>query len=269
MKKILSLTLSVVLLLGLCCGVAFAADPTVYVTISDKDGKLVLTQEPIAVKDVDSDGKITINDALYCAHDAKFSGGAAAGYSSEMTEYGLSLKKLWGIDNGTGYGYYVNNAAAMSLGDEVKDGAYITAFVYTDTANWSDAYSFFDKNTASVKAGDTVAVELKYVGYDASFNTVIAPAKGATILVNGKATDVKTDNNGKASVKLTDAGTVIISAKSDSQTLVPPALVVKVSAASGGESPKTADNTMLLVFGALAVVSFAGVAIASRKESRA
>ena len=269
MKKILSVTRSIVLLLGLCCGIAFAADPTVYITIADKEGKLVLVQEPIAVKDIDSDGKITINDALYCAHESKFSGGAAAGYASEMTDYGLSLKKLWGIDNGTGYGYYVNNAAAMSLGDEVKDGAYITAFVYTDTTNWSDTYCYFDKNTASVKAGDTVAVQLSALGFDANYNTVVNPVKGATILVNGKATDVKTDDNGKASVKLSDAGTITISAKSDSQTLVPPALVVKVAAASGGESPKTADSTAVLIFGAVAVIAFAGVVVASRKSSRA
>ncbi len=268
MKKILSVTLSIVLLLGLCCGIAFAADPTVYVTIADKEGKLVLVQEPIAVKDIDSDGKITVNDALYCAHEAKFSGGVA-GYVSEMTDYGLSLKKLWGIDNGTGYGYYVNNAAAMSLGDEVKDGAYITAFVYTDTTNWSDTYCYFDKNTASVKAGDTVAVQLSALGFDENYNTVVAPVKGATILVNGKATDVKTDDNGKASIKLSDAGTVTISAKSDSQTLVPPALVVKVTAASGGESPKTADNTAVVIFGAVAVIAFAGVVVASRKSARA
>ena len=269
MKKLLSLTLSVVLLLGLCCGIAAAADTTVYVTIADKSGNLVLVQEPVAVKDIDSDGKITVNDALYCAHEAKFSGGAAAGYASEMTDYGLSLKKLWGIDNGTGYGYYVNNAAAMNLGDEVKNGAFITAFVYTDTTNWSDMYCYFDKNTASVTAGDTVAVTLSALGFDENFNTIVLPVKGATILVNGKATDVKTDDNGKASIKLTDAGTITVSAKSDSQTLVPPALVVKVASASGEKTPKTADNTVVVLFGAVAVIAFAGVVVASRKESRA
>ena len=120
MKRILSFTLTLVLVLGLFCGIALADDGTkVYVTIADKDGKLVLVQEAITVTDIDNDGKLTINDALYCAHEAKFEGGAAAGYLSEMTEYGLSLKKLWGTDNGSGYGYDVNNEGAMSLSDEV------------------------------------------------------------------------------------------------------------------------------------------------------
>jgi len=267
MKKLLSATLSLVLLLCLCCGLALAADPTVYVTIADNEGKLVLVQEPIAVKDADSDGKLTINDALYCAHEAKFSGGVT-GYMSEMTEYGLSLKKLWGIDNGTGYGYYVDNASAMSLGDEVKDGSRITAFVYTDTTNWSDTYCFFDKTSASVKAGDTVEVTLTGAGYDASYNPVNSPVAGATILVNGTATDAKTDDNGKATVKLSEAGTFTISAKSDTQILVPPALVVKVAAAESEATPKTADGTMILVLGAIAIVAGAGVAF-SRKASRA
>ena len=64
---------------------AFAAEEpvTVYVTIAN--GSLVMTQEPVTVTDIDKDGSLTINDALYLAHEAKYQGGAAAGYGSQRS----------------------------------------------------------------------------------------------------------------------------------------------------------------------------------------
>ena len=83
MKKILFPVLAVFVLFG-ALSIAVAAEEArlsadVYVTVSDKDGNLALTQEKITVTDVDSDNKLTVNDALYCAHEAKYEGGAAAG----------------------------------------------------------------------------------------------------------------------------------------------------------------------------------------------
>ena len=276
MKRILSLTLTLVLLLGLCCSVAFAADEdvTVLVTIADKDGKLVLVQEEIAVKDIDSDGQLTINDALYCAHEAKFDGGAAAGYLSEMTEYGLSLKKLWGTDNGTGYGYYVNNTGAMSLSDKVFDGSSIVAFIYTDTTNWSDTFSYFDKDSVTMKAGTDITLTLKSVGFDASYNTVISPVANANITLNGKAVDTKTDADGKVTLKFAEAGTYVVSASSDSMTLVPPACVITVDAAEvveppiSEDAPKTGDTAALAIL-ALVAVGALGIIVVVKKNREA
>ena len=283
MKKLLTLSCTLVLLLGLCCGLAFAAGDkaTVFVTIADKDGNLALATELIDVTDIDNDGKLTVNDALYCAHEAKFTGGAAAGYLSEMTEYGLSLKKLWGIDNGTGYGYYVNNAAAMSLGDEIKNNDYINAFVYTDTTNWSDTYCFFDAQAVAFTAGSEIPLKLSAVGFDANYNTVISPVEGATILVDGKATDAKTDKDGKVTVSIKDAGLHIISAKSDSVILVPPACSANISAAEekpvdqGKEekpqdtTPKTGDTATILLYAIAAMAALGTVIVVSLKKEKA
>ena len=274
MKRILTLMLSLVLLLGLSCSIALADDGTkVYVTIADKDGKLVLVQESITVTDIDSDGKLTINDPLYCAHDAKFDGGAAAGYLSEMSEYGLSLKKLWGTDNGTGYGYYVNNVGAMSLADEVADGAYISAFIYTDTTTWSDTFCYFDKNTASVKTDEDVVLTLTSVGFDASYNTVLSPVDKAGITLNGKAVDTQTGADGKVTLKFSEAGTYVVSAKSDSMTLVPPACVITVEKAASenppvdkpaDNTPKTGDTAQLAIIAIIAVAALAGIVLVKR-----
>ena len=166
-KKIMSAFIAVMLVICASAIPAFAADgASAYVSISDKDGKLVLVLEKIDLSDADGDGTITINDALYLAHEAEFEGGAAAGYASEQSDYGLSLTKLWGCENGGSYGYYVNDASAMSLADPVKDGDRINAFVYTDLKTWSDKYCYFDKASVTAQSGESFSLVLTGAGFD-------------------------------------------------------------------------------------------------------
>ena len=140
---------------------AFAEETSadVFVTISDKDGKIAVAQESVAVTDADSDGKLTINDALVCAHDKFFDGGSEAGYKAVEGQYGLSIDKLWGTENGGSYGYYLNNTMSMGLTDPVKAGDYLNAFVYPDPNAWNTTYySWFDKNTAEAEQGAMTAL---------------------------------------------------------------------------------------------------------------
>jgi len=238
-KKVLSILVAALLVVTLANPVKVnAADSAkVYVTIADGEGELALIQEAVTVTDADGDGALTINDALYLAHEAKFEGGAAAGYASATTEYGLSLTKLWGVENGGSYGYYVNNVSSMGLGDPVKDGDYIYAFVYTDTTTWSDAYSYFDVNQASTtEDGELTLTLMAAGGYDESWNVIMKPVEGATITINGEESDFVTDAEGKVTITGLTEGTALISAKSDAMTLVPPAVYVDVTA-STSEAP--------------------------------
>ena len=290
MKKFLSVSLVAMMLLGMFCIPAFAedtqpaADATVYVTIACK-GSLVVTQEAITVKDINSDGKLTIDEALYSAHEAKYEGGAAAGYSSANTEYGLSMTKLWGDTSG-GFGYYLNNTSAWSLADTVKEGDCVSAFVYSDLTAWSDKYCFFDKNTATCEKGDAITLTLSYAGYDAEWNPVVLPVEGATITIDGATTEYKTDAEGKATITLNKAGDVVISATSDTQTLVPPVCKLSVSEKeidtatddNTAETPTEADTEKsektgcggVVGVGSIAVVlaGVAMVAVFKRKEDR-
>lgn len=246
MKKFLSIALVLIMLLGIFSISAFAEDvddeksATVYVNVSNA-GSLVLAQGAVTVTDIDNDGLLTVNDALYCAHEAKYDGGAEAGYAYENSDWGLSLTKLWGVENGGGYGYYVNNNSAWSLADPVKDGDCVTAFVYTDLETWSDTYCFFDKNTASGTEGDTIDLTLSCAGYDEEYNPVVLPVEGATITIDGAATEFKTNAEGKVTVTLVKAGDVVISAISNTQTLVPPVCMVSVSEKEADTLPD--DNT--------------------------
>ena len=219
MKKIFALMLAALMLLSLTPVLAEETAPVVYVTIAN--GEIVLACQEVELTDADEDGALTIADALYLAHEAAFEGGAEAGFACENTEYGLSMTKLWGVDNGGAFGYYVNDEMAMSLADPLEDGDYVNAYVYTDTTAYSDAYCFFDVKTTA--EGD-VTLTLSGVSFDESYAVVINPVAGATITINGEKTDVVTDENGQATVTV-KAGDVI-SAVSDTATLVPPCCVV-------------------------------------------
>ena len=74
MKKFLSLLLVVWMLVSLTASAEAA--PTVYVSISDDTGALVLAYVPVALTDADGDGALTICDALMLAHAAHHPEGA-------------------------------------------------------------------------------------------------------------------------------------------------------------------------------------------------
>ena len=161
MKKLTTKTLAFIVISALLkglLGVFAIAENVVHealVVISDGTQLYVFAVE---LSDVDGDGAVTINDALIKAHDDNYEGGSAAGYGSSVTQYGLGMTKLWGIENGGSYGYFVNDNAAFALTDPVEDDDFIYAFVYTDTTYFSDAYSFFDTKLAPLSGSGAVAL---------------------------------------------------------------------------------------------------------------
>lgn len=215
----------------------------VYVTLADEKGVLVLTHEEITVTDTDGDGVFTIHDALVCAHIQKYSEGQN-GYNAEQTEYGLSMTKLWGCENGGAFGYYLNNASPMSLSDPIEKGDSVHAFVYTDTEGFTDTYCYFDKEHTAVTDGK-LTLTLYTLGYDADWNPVSLPLAGASILIDGKETSYVTDEEGKVTLTFDGAGYCVISAEKEGVTLVPPVCAVAVSS----DGADTGDRSMLLWFG--------------------
>lgn len=251
-----------------------AAD--VYVTVTNK-GVVKLAQEKVKVKDIDKDGKLTVNDALYIAHENYYEGGAAAGYRSETGEYGLSLCKLWGDESGC-FGYRVNNKAAWSLADAVEDGDYVNAYIYKDQQGWSDLYTWFDKNFLSVKTGELFTLTLYAAGYDGQWNEVVEPVSNADITIDGVPTVYRTNELGQVTFSIPEKGEYVISAESKIKTLVPPVCKVsvsdKASAAAqndktgGDKSTETGDdfNMTAVIVIALAALAAAVVIITVRKR---
>lgn len=234
MKKIFSVLLSTLMLFSIGNLTAFAApaatkSATVYVTIADDNQELMLAQEPIFVTDLNSDGKLTIDETLVCAHDAKYEGGADAGYAKS----GAMISKLWGIENGGNFMYFLNNVAAMGLDDEVTDNSYLNAFALKDTTTWSDTYSAFDINTKNIIEGEEVTLTLSKFVFDMNtMQDVKLPVSNATITLNGVATNYKTNEKGQATITTNEIGSNVVSATTDEFILVPPVCKLNVSPAS-------------------------------------
>lgn len=230
MKRIISLALVAVMLtlmLASCFGEGEPKNP-IYVTIVTGDGTLAVAHKALALSDADGDGKLTVNDALYLAHERAYTGGAAAGYASELGQYGISLTRLWGVSNGGAYGYYVNNASATSLADEVKAEDHVVAFIYQDTVTWSDTYAYFDAPAKSAEKGKSVTLTLSATAYDESWNPVTVGLSNALITVNGEATSYTTDASGSVTMTFDRSGTYTVSATSPEHTLVSPVCIIRV-----------------------------------------
>ncbi len=222
MKKTIAILTAALALNASAMPVSAEETTTAYVTIVDADGNIVVPAKGLHVTDTDGDGVHTIHDALYLAHEECYEGGAAAGYAASRTEYGLGITKLWGTEQGSGYGYCVNDQSALSLDDPISHAARITAFVYTDTVNFSDTYSFFDLYDISTSTGEAVEITLSANSYDANWNPITVPVEGAVITINGERTEWITDAEGKVTVTFDKAGDLVYSAVSDNMTLVPP-----------------------------------------------
>lgn len=266
MKKTLTVLLSGILATGALAVTASAeASAEVYVSVADENGKLAMAREKVTVTDINGDGAFDIDEALSAAHEASYNG--EDGYEAYDGDYGRAIKKLWGVDNGGSYGYYVNNASAMSLNDTVKDGDHVYAYLYTDLTAWSDTYSFFDADTAKAEQGEKLTLTLSAAGYDESFAPITLPVEGAVITFNGEATEYVTDSEGKVEISVSDTGSVVISAVSDTMTLVPPVCIAEISekeASSDTEAEVSKNNPdtgveSVAVFGGLAMVAACAV----------
>lgn len=252
MKKVLFMFITILMMLFTISFNAFASsEPALeaYVTISN-GSSFVLVREKVVLKDIDDDEKFTINDALYIAHENNYQGGAKEGYSSSQTEYGLSLSKLWGDTSGA-FGYCVNDAMAMSLGDEIKAGDHIKAYIYQDKAAYSDKYAYFDKVSITGDEGEEITLVLNYIDYDENWNQVVKQLSNATILIDNKETEYKTDVNGKVTIVLEGKGTINISAKTSELTLVPPICQAEVNAKSNTAVIIACSIVALIVIGGL------------------
>ena len=235
------------------------AEPAnVYVTIAD-NGEIVtdksektLAMAPVVVTDVNSDGNLTYDEALYCTHEQYYSGGAELGYSTFTSSYGLSLARLWGKGENNvtaSAGYYLNNASCWSLENEVKDGDYLTAFNYKDTEYWSDTYTYFEKYDYSVEQGSSVTLTLNKLGYDENYNTVVLPCADAKIKYlesDEVQSELITNENGKVKLSISSSaavGTYYVMAYCENPIIVPSVCKITVTEKEENDNPYSPPST--------------------------
>ena len=220
-KKVLALLLVIALAVSFAAcgqkedekGNEEAEGTKVYVTISNA-GVCEIPMQVFAVP-ANEDGTLTIKDVLTAVHEAECKDGFVYDENGYIT-------KLWGVENGGAYGYYLNNEMAYSLDQAVSEGDYLKAYVFADTTYWSDVYTYFDANFVE---GAEVTLTLNAISFDENWNTVVVPLEGAVITIDGVDTEYVTDANGQVTLKGSTAGTYIVSATSATATLVPPVAV--------------------------------------------
>ena len=102
MKKTAGILICLLILAGLLPAAVSAQSRlsgAVFVSIADQNGTPVLAYEKVSLSDMDRDGALTVNDVLMAAHKEHHRDGKE-GFSSEKTQYGRSITKLWGVENG-------------------------------------------------------------------------------------------------------------------------------------------------------------------------
>ncbi len=197
MKKIISLVLALARILCFgACGKKEeqpAKKEGVHVTIVNA-GDIVVANEFVEFEDFDGNGAYNIDEVLRAAHKQD---GKEEDYASSEGQYGLGIAKLWGDESGA-FGYYVDDASAMSLADPVVNGQKVVAFVYADQVTWSDAYSYVE---SAVVENGTLTVHVCKAGFDENWAPVALDAEGAEVFLNETSLGT-TDAEGKVTYKL-------------------------------------------------------------------
>ena len=198
-----------------------AADAKVSLTVSDK-GVLAsasdsehsaMVRKEVTVKDLNSDGILTYDEALVAAHEAYNS---ADGYVTEPFSNGevsgVSVTKLWGVSADSSFFYLNGNALESNVADTekstVKEGDALYAAILQDNTTWSDLYASFDTDTKEVSAGEDVTLTLTAGGSVAAGVPVGTWTDGSFTALEGKITD----ENGQVTLSFADAGTYLVTA---------------------------------------------------------
>lgn len=193
-----------------------AQDAVIYLTVNNQgiaasaDDGSIMAEKEVTVKDLNEDGKLTVDEALQAAHAAYKQGGYAT-TTSEI--YGVSVSKLWGVET-TNTLFYVNGTG-ISTGvavDTVKAGDFLYASVNKDADFYSDKYTSFDVQKKTVKVGESFTLTLT-----GAMSTGTTPLANIAIGTwnNGNFAQLetaKTDEAGKVTLSFADAGTYYVTA---------------------------------------------------------
>ena len=150
----------------------------------------------------------TLDDVFSEAHTLYY--GSEDGYVSEDGY----ITRFWGCETDM-VGYRVNGDAPL-LDCIVDNGDYVEVFLYKNKWPDTEAYTKFDTYKAEIRAEGTLALTMHQEGYeviDDVWNTVFSACEGATIIVDGVATDYVTDADGVAEIAFDEPGTYLISAQ--------------------------------------------------------
>lgn len=207
-----------------------AADSaTVYFTVSNQ-GVLAQTSDgqaaielPVTVKDVNSDGILTYDEALVALHEKYCEGGY------EIS--GGFVQKFWNVTtNPKGSYYFLKNNEALSMGVNDKSSTVaqddqLYTCVFKDEEKWSDVVCYFDSRTLTAEAYKDITLNLQGGSSMAVGGYKAGSVAGAQVGVwkDGTFTAIKdavTDSKGNVTLSFEEPGTYIVSASGSIETQI-------------------------------------------------
>ena len=206
-----------------------ADSATVYFTVSNQ-GVLAQTSDgqaaielPVTVKDLDSDGILTYDEALVALHEKYCEGGY------EIS--GGFVQKFWNVTtNPKGSNYFLKNNEALSMGVNDKSSTVaqddqLYACVFKDEAKWSDVICYFDSRALTAEAYKDITLNLQGSSSMAVGGYKAGSVAGAEVGVwkDGTFTAIKnavTDSKGNVTVSFEEPGTYIVSASGSIETQI-------------------------------------------------
>lgn len=206
-----------------------ADSATVYFTLSNQ-GVLAQTSDgqaaielPVTVKDLNSDGILTYDEALVALHEAYCPGGY------EIS--GGFVQKVWNVTtNPKGSYYFLKNNVALPMGvsdksSTVAQGDQLYTCIFKDEANWSDVICYFDSRALTVEAYKDITLNLQGSSSMAVGGYKAGSVAGAQVGVwkDGTFTAIQnavTDSKGNVKVSFEEPGTYIVSASGSIETQI-------------------------------------------------
>lgn len=206
-----------------------ADSATVYFTLSNQgvlaqtpDGQAAI-ELPVTVKDLNSDGILTYDEALVALHEKYCEGGY------EIS--GGFVQKVWNVTtNPKGSYYFMKNNVALSMGVSDKSSTVaqddqLYTCIFKDEANWSDVICYFDSRALTVEAYKDITLNLQGSSSMAVGGYKAGSVAGAQVGTwkDGTFTAIQnavTDSKGNVKVSFEEPGTYIVSASGSIETQI-------------------------------------------------
>ena len=206
-----------------------ADSATVYFTLSNQ-GVLAQTSDgqaaielPVTVKDLNSDGILTYDEALVALHEKYCEGGY------EIS--GGFVQKVWNVTtNPKGSYYFMKNNVALSMGVNDKSSTVaqddqLYTCIFKDEANWSDVICYFDSRALTVEAYKDITLNLQGGSSMAVGGYKAGSVAGAQVGTwkDGTFTAIQnavTDSKGNVTLSFEEPGTYIVSASGSIETQI-------------------------------------------------
>ncbi len=202
------------------------AAPSVKITMTINDKGIIaktrqgspMANRTVTVRDLDKDGRLTVDEAFIAAHKSYNRYSKNAKRSGYVSDKKGAIKKLWGKNNGINYLTFVNDVGIWSTKDDtVKKGDHLYASINKDPGG-NDWYTTFDKKSITHLASTEFTLNLTGF-YGMSYpEGVLAPVKDIQIgtWYKGKfraIKDAKTDEDGNVTLNFKKAGTYYVTAR--------------------------------------------------------